>query len=159
MATSTAKLRLIDPETGEITEAACPSCAGKEHELAELQRKMRGLARELGELREVKRLEAEADKLWPVGVRVFAYHNRLLNHPGAEWNVKRFTMVARELRKKNGLERCLRGIAGKAADRWAREHGHTTFDDVFETAKKFEKCLAKAPADWTMPAGAMELSV
>ncbi len=157
-------LSLVDPvdrATGEVIPATIEALAAEvqqtRDEYAQLLRNYKGKCRQLSELERRTEAEAEEDKLWPVAVRVFDYHNRVHGHRRAEWNLKRFKMAARELRKRDGLERCLRAIAGKATDTWAREHGHTTFDDVFETAKKFEKCVARCPSDWSMPAGALEL--
>src|SRR5271169_6086822 len=97
-------------QNGEIHD--CPGCRALEHEIEELQRKMRGLARELGELRSDRRAEAEADPLWPLGLRLFRYHARILDHPRAEWTAERFAMIRKLLKQKDGLERCLRAIAG-----------------------------------------------
>jgi hypothetical protein len=138
-------LKLIDSATGEIVDS-CPTCE-------EWQRKYQGVLSQLGALRADRQAEAEADPLWPLAMRVFAYHNKVFNHPGAEWTPERFAMVRRRLKAKGGLERCLRAIAGKRTDRWSIEHKKTTFDEVFESAKKFEECLAKAPANWTPPPG------
>jgi len=149
---------LPDPETGELVEVTPEALEDRivrlEDELAEAHRLIRSQAYRIGVLTRDHQAEAESSPHWPIAVRLFEYHNRLLGHPGAEWNLKRFAMVRRELKKKNGLERCLRAIAGKANDDWARTHGHTTFDDVFESAKKFEKCLAKCPVDWQPPESA-----
>ncbi len=119
-----------------------------------LERLNRKLVREVKTLERNHQAEAESSKHWPTAVRLFSYHQRVFNHPGAEWTWQRFELVLPYLRaRKLGLESCLRAIAGRRADAWMVEHGHTTWEDIFGERGKFEKCLAHCPSNWKPPPG------
>ena len=142
-----------EPSDGEIL---CENCVAREHEVHELLKKLRGQSRELGELRADKQAEAEADPLWPMGIRLFRYWQAVCRHPRAEWTPQRFEMVRRRLRQP-GLETCLRAIAGVHADAWRVQKRLDLWEHIFESQKAFETCLAKCPASWTAPRGTEEL--
>jgi hypothetical protein len=111
-------------------------------------------------MRRDRQAEAEADPLWPLAARLFVYHAKVLNHPNAEWTPERFMMVRKLKGRKSveqWLEECLRAIAGVRSDRWRVAQGLTMWEDCFESRKKFERATEKCPADWSMPAGALEL--
>src|ERR1039458_7703222 len=71
----------IDRDTGELIPATVEALAAENQRLRfeydQLLSNYKGASLQLGELKETRRLEAEADKLWPLAVRVFDYHNRL----------------------------------------------------------------------------------
>ncbi len=144
-------LRVVDDQ-GQVHDS-CPGCVKLEHEITVLQKKMRGMARELGEALADRQAEAEADELWPLALRVFRYHQALCRHPRAQWTAERFAMLRKVLASPDGLEGALRAIAGCWGDAWRRERGLTMFEDIFESRKKFERCLAACPNSWCPPRG------
>lgn len=154
----------VDRETGEIRPVTIEGLQAENEalkdELSELVRKFKGQSRELAEVRRDKQAEAEADPLWPLAVRLFAYHSKACNHPKAEWTAERFAMV-RKLRGRKSpaawLEECLRAISGLASDPWRKANGMTMWEDCFESRKKFERALEKCPEDWTPPPGVESL--
>ena len=168
----------LDESTGEIYGEGCPSCETKEGEVVELTKKLRGMARELSEMRRDKQLEAEGDRLWPLATRVFLYHGRLCGHEGNEWGWEQFELVAPKLKgsrlagkrpekEAKGLERCLRAVAGAHYDPWRklRRNGsyfvYNRWNDIFGRvpgkASAFEEFIAKCPTDWKPPPGASEM--
>ena len=100
--------------------------------------------------------ESREDPLWPIALRTFKYWQRVAKHPRAEWTAQRFRMVKRLLSQPDGLERALRAISGAIADDWRREHGLTLWEDVFESQKNLERCIAKCPKGWHPPQGYAE---
>lgn len=154
----------VDHATGEVVDATVEALAlENQHlrdELAELLRKFKGQSRELAAMRRDREAEAEADPLWPLAVRLFVYHSKVCNHPRAEWTAERFQMVRRLAKRRSQQEwllDCLRAIAGVRADAWRMANGLSMWEDIFESQKKFERCLAKCPAGWVPPAGVLAL--
>jgi hypothetical protein len=152
----------VDHDSGELVEATIESLAGENQQLrdeySQLLRNYKTKCRQLSELERDRQADAERDPLWPLAVRLFAYHGKVLGHPKAEWTPERFVMV-RKLKGRGKsveewLEECLRAIAGIRADPWRVAQGLTMWEDVFESRKKFERALAKCPAGWTPPPGA-----
>lgn len=154
-------VRPVDRETGELVEVSIESLAlelqNVRDERDEIMRKLKGQSLELARLRRTRDAEAEADPLWPLAARLFAYHSKASGHLRAEWTHERFWMV-RKLRGKKTLEQwleeCLRAISGVLSDAWRVAQGLTMWEDVFESRKKFERALAKCPEDWSPPPGA-----
>lgn len=147
---------IIDPDTGEITEFACKSCQGKEHELTELQRKMRGMARELGELRRDKDLEAREHEAWPILLKLFDYWSELTGHTKAQWSSDRF-WCALPLWKVKGTGNCAAAIAGIAYDpntKPRKNGGQEIYDSwelVFKNMGALERYIRRRPRTWTLP--------
>ena len=160
---------LPDPQTGELVEVSQESLEARVRELEdekrEDQRTIKRQARELGALLRDRQAEAQEDKWWPIAVRLFAYHQKVCNHPDSEWKLERFQMVLPYLRgRKYGLEKCLRAITGAQFDAWTQKRAngtlyrHDSWDDIFGgKPKAFEEFVAKAPLDWKPPKGAVEL--
>lgn len=151
--------RLID-ENGVITEDACVSCGHKEDELSELIKKMRGLARELAELRRDKQAEAESNKHWPTVARMFQYWQVECKHPRTEWTWERFEMALPYVTKpKYGIEICIRAICGAVYDPWVPDkprrnqtkYVHDGWDGIFSKPGSFEEFVNKAPLPWECP--------
>ena len=148
-------LRLVDEE-GNVTEFSCPHCAGKEHELKELERKMRGLARELGELRRDKDAEARAHRAWPTAVALWEYWVELTGHTRAKWTTDRFWILLPQLRD-FGAKNCAAAIAGIAYnpnEKLQRNGKMELYDDwatCFGSAGKVERYIKRRAAGWQLP--------
>lgn len=119
--------------------------AGSERDVRAWRVRYRNLERD-------KQAEAEADPLWALGKRVFVYQCKVCGHEKAIWTPERFRLLKPFLARP-GLEDCLRAVAGAMADEWRRERGLTLFEDIFESRKKFERCLALTPSSWHPPRG------
>ncbi len=151
--TARASLRVVDETTGELHDS-CPTCVKLEHEITVLQKKMRGMARELGEALGDKEAEARANPNWSLGYRIFQYHNRVFGHEKCKWSPARFLMIERLLGEPDGLERALRAISGHRRDVWSLQRKRTLWEHVFESQKTLEGALVRCPEPWTPPAGA-----
>jgi hypothetical protein len=155
MAAALAHLRIVqvDEETGELHEG-CPNCEAKENELSELIRKMRGLARELGELRRDKQAEAEDSELWPRAVKHFQRWQRESNHPRCKWTAERFYLIEPFLKHHEDVM-IERAIIGHCYDPFTtkRKNGTTRvfngWDLLFRDDAHFEESANKAPRKQT----------
>ena len=140
----------VDEETGEVQDHLCPNCAGKEHELSELTKKMRGLARELGELRRDKRAEAENSELWPRALKHFNYWRLKANRPRVQWTPERF-MLCESFLKRFDDAMIQRAIDGHCYDPFTtkRKNGTTKifndWDLLFRDDPHFEEAANKSP--------------
>ena len=153
----------VDVDTGELhtdKESLEHALRAMRDEYDQLLRNYKGKCRQLSELERDKDAEAQVDPLWPLAVRLFAYHNKVHHHPGAEWTTERFAMV-RKLRGRrkveDWLEGCLRAIAGLAADQWRVSKKLTMWEHAFGNRKSYEQALAHCPPDWTPPPGVEQL--
>ncbi len=131
-----------------------------EAENAELHRQLAGAEAEVRSwrtkyalLKEELDIEAEEDPNWPLAMRIFIYHGRIFHHERAEWTPKRFRMLSKRLKQKDGLELCLKAIAGLRTDAWRLSKHLTTFEDVFGSEKNFDTMLARCPKNWQPPPG------
>jgi hypothetical protein len=151
--TERAELRLVNPETGELTET-CPNCAENERVLAELERKYRGALSQIGNLRADRAKDAEAHKLFPKAKRLFDLWCRVCDHPKSEWLPDRFWLIEPYL-SKFGEVRCCRAILGAAFDPYTtrRKNGtmkpHNGWDLIFRSPDKMDEFEARAPARFT----------
>ncbi len=143
----------VHPLRQTALQALEDECALLHDQLAGAEKEIRGWRTRYANLARDRQSEAEADPLWPMAVRLFAYWRRRAGHERAEWTAVRFDMVRRLLGRPDGLERALRAISGCLSDPWRVEKGLTLFEDVFETQKALERCLAKCPKDWRPPPG------
>jgi len=163
---ATAHLRAVDHSSGELIEATPEALAAENQALSDevkgLQRNILGWTRKCGDLERDHQAEAEANKHWPTAVRMFAYHQKMCDHPNTEWSWERFEMCLPYLkRRKYGLEACLRAIAGARYDCWKKKrrngtlYRHDGWDVIFSKPGVFEDFVAKAPVDWTPPEGVL----
>jgi hypothetical protein len=149
-------LRLLDTETGEVTEFACAHCKGKEDELVELTRKMRGLARELGELRRDRDTEAREHEAWPMLLGLFGYWQELTGHTRARWEQGRF-WLALPLWKIFGTGNIAAAIAGLAYDANSKplKNGkievYDSWELLFRNAGTLERYMKRRPKSWELP--------
>jgi len=147
-------LRIID-EQGEILDQ-CPECNGKDHELRELQRKMKGMARELGELRAERNREALEHKAWPFLVRLFQLWQQECKHPRSRWSPTRF-WAALHLFDTWGPANFAAAIAGIAYQPNARQlkNGKWEIYDSWELLTRdngtFERYMKRRPRGWQCP--------
>jgi hypothetical protein len=137
-----------------IVEPLPPEVLAMQDTIMGLETTVRKQGYEIGRLSRELREEAESDEVWETAKRLFAYHCKITGHKRAEWTPDRFRLVKRRLKKRNGLEACLRAVAGTMADGWRVEKGLTTWEDTFGGQGKFERALAACPSDWKMPKGA-----
>lgn len=162
---ATAHLRVVqlDENTGEILDAIpeCPHCAGKQHELDELVRKMKGLARELGEMRRDKDAEAREHQAWPTAVKLWEYWKEQTGHKRSKWKEDRFWLLLPRLQT-FGSENCAAAIAGIAYQHYTeqRKNGSTehydSWDCCFGSTEKTEKYIKRRPKNWVLPAEFMQ---
>lgn len=156
MAAAAKHLRLLDAETGEITEFACAHCKGKEDEVKELLKKFRGQSRELAELRRDKDAEARAHQAWPLLGALFLYWQELTGHTKAKWEPGRF-WDALPLWKTFGTGNCAAAIAGLAfdANRKPMKNGkievYDSWELLFRNAGTLERYIKRRPTDWELP--------
>jgi len=147
-------LRVVD-ENGEILDG-CPECVGKDHELRELQRKMKAMARELGILRSNRAAEAVEHRAWPILVRLFQYWQQQCNHPRSRWNPQRF-WDALPLLGTWGAANFAAAIAGIAFQPNARQlkNGKWEVYDSWELLTRdsgtFERYMRRRPKGWECP--------
>ena len=160
MSAAASHLRLvgIDEVTGEVHDQGltCPNCAAKQHELDEIVRKLKGMARELGEIRRDKNAEARAHQAWPIAVALFDYWKECTNHPRAKWTEDRFWLLLPHLAQ-FGPQNCAAAIAGIAHDHFTKQraNGTTVHYDAWETCFKntgrVEESIRSRPKDWELP--------
>lgn len=136
------KLHLVDPISGEITEAGCPHCANWETTYQELERKQRGLLLQLGQLRADRDAKARAHGKWQAALSVFRYWQSLTGHSRADFTPDRFWILEPHLRRaeergQDGAARCRSAIRGLIASdyhmkrgRYARHEGKV-YDDFW----------------------------
>lgn len=142
----------LDESTGEIHGEGCPSCETKEGEVVELTKKLRGMARELGELKRDKRAEAENSHLWPRALHHFRYWQRIANHPRSSWTAERFLLCESFLKRFDDAM-ITRAIDGQCFDPFMvqRKNGSTKrFDSwelLFRDDAHFEEACNKAPKE------------
>lgn len=149
-------LRLVDPDTGEFTEAACKHCAAKDDEFNELMRKFRSQSRELAELRRDRDAEARAHEAWPTLIALFNYWREQTGHERSKWTAERF-WCALPLWKKYGTGNVAAAIAGLAYEpnqKPLKNGKMEVYDDwelLFRDTGKFERYMRRRPAGWQLP--------
>ncbi len=158
--TARASLRVVDEATGELHDS-CPGCVKLEHEITVLQKKMRGVAGELGEALADRRAKAEASEYWGLAARLFLYWKRACRHERAEWSWQRFELCLPYIQDGTyGLEMCLRAIAGARFDPFTRRRKngsverYDSWELIFRDHGKFESFCNRAPRGWVLPSGA-----
>lgn len=143
-------LRLVNPETGEITDEACPNCADLTYKLEELTRKYHGSLSQIGRLRADKGREARAHELFPTVKELFDYWRDRCKHPGSKFTPERFWQAV-DIVEEYGEAACRRAIDGAAYDPWItkRKNGsekrHDAWDLVFKSSAKMEDFANRAP--------------
>lgn len=121
-------LHLVDPETGEVTEEACPHCGNWETTYAELERKYRGALLQIGNLRADREAKARAHGKWQAAVSIFRYWQSLTGHSRADFTPDRFWIVEPFLaradeRGEDGAAKCRSAIRGLIASDYHLKRG------------------------------------
>jgi hypothetical protein len=121
-------LRLVDPETGLITEEGCPHCKNWETTYLELERKQRGLLLQIGNLRADRDAKARAHGKWQTALSIFRYWQSLTGHSRAEFTPDRFWIVEpfltrAEERGEDGAAKCRSAIRGLVASEYHMKRG------------------------------------
>lgn len=143
-------LRLVDPETGEITEQACPQCEYLQSQLDGAEKEIRAWRTRYANAIADKDREAREHELWPQAVGLFNYWRTLCGHPASKFTPDRFWLLAPFL-KRNGLELCHRAVEGAAYDPMTRVQKNGAvkrYDDldlIFRDQGKFESFVNRAP--------------
>src|ERR1039458_3904141 len=115
-------LRAVPDEHGEVIEVVTREVLEArvvqvEDENRQHVKTIRSQSYELGKLRRDHQADAEDSPYWPFATRMFAWHQKMCNHPGAEWGWERFELALRFLKsRKHGPEACLRAIKGRSLD-------------------------------------------
>ena len=152
MAVPARHLQVVEQATSE--QALTDEVAVLHEQLAGADRELRAWRSRYARLEADVEAEAKAD---PLAERVFCYWQAMTDHPKAELTPLRYRMLSRHLKRKGGLLRALRAIAGARSDAWRHERGLDQFEDLFKSQKGLEYFESRCPADWTPPASAMEL--
>lgn len=135
------QLRLVNPQTGELTDD-CPTCN-------EWSRKYHGVLSQLG----LMRSEAEGDtnhELFPVAKRLFDFWKERCNHPRSDFTPERFKECLPHLRDL-GQEVCRRAVEGAAFDPYTTTrkngstHRHDGWELIFRSRAKVEDFANRAP--------------
>lgn len=155
--TRPAHLHLIDPETGEVTEQACPSCQQLEDKLKGAERDLNTWRARFAELSRDKWAEAQQSKYWPFAVEVFEYWRERCNHPNSAWTLDRYLLIEPFLKQRkygktleDRRDLCKRAIDGYAYDCFVttRRNGtkrrHDGIDLIFRDAAHFEEGCNRA---------------
>ncbi len=135
-ARAAAHLKAVDHSTGELVEATVEALAAENQALSDevkgLQRNILGWTRKCGDLERDHQAAAEANKYWPTAVRMFAYHQKMCDHPQTEWSWERFEMCLPYLSAESTVWRRVCGrllapamTAGRRSDATARSIGMT----------------------------------
>lgn len=149
MAARTGPLRLVNKETGEITEEACPGCFKREEEIASLKTEKRGwISRYYNLKREFE--PEQGHELFPAAKRLFDFWKERCNHPRSDFTAERFQTVLPHLRDL-GEDLCRRAIEGAAYEPYTtiRKNGtvkrHDDWTLVFRSRDKVEEFANRAP--------------
>lgn len=152
MAGTTARnLRLVDPETGEITQ--CAGCHNWERTYHELEKKYRGALSQIGKLRADKEAEARQHELWPQAVELFDYWKFRTKHKKARWTGDRFWIVQPFL-DREGFRDCRDALIGLLGSDFHMKRGEYAkrkgqvfdeFERPFSSQGDFERFREMAP--------------
>ncbi len=108
------RLRLIDPDTGEVTDRECPGCAERDRAYHELERKYRGALSQIGNMRADKVAAAENHKLWGQAVSLWWEWKIATNRMRAKWGADRF-WICQPFLASDGWHLCRLAVWGIAA--------------------------------------------
>jgi hypothetical protein len=154
MARTARHLRVLD-EQGEVHDR-CPECAAKELEQTELTRKLKAMARELGELRRDRHNEAIEHEKWPILFALFCLWQDETGHVRSRWTTARF-WEGLPLLDAWGVGNFAAAIAGLAYDpgRKQLKNGKWEIYDSWELLTRnsdtFSRYMKRRPAGWELP--------
>lgn len=147
-----APLRLVNPDTGEITEH-CPNCAHLQDQLDGAEKDVRAWRARHAALKRDKEKEARTNKLWPLALELFGEWKVECNHPRAQWSADRFFLAEPHL-KAHGVDMARRAIAGAKFDPMTKQRRNGSierfdnWDLIFRDAARFESFCNRAPRGW-----------
>jgi len=153
-------LRLVDPETGEITENGCPDCKTKQFQLDELTRKYHGALGQIGRLRADREAEARQHELFPRAIRLFDIWREQTRHLNCDWTSERFWACVPALKAFDDywIERAIAGLAYQPFTKTMRNGKTERYDrweTLFSKVANIEVYANRAPLDFE-PARRME---
>lgn len=140
-------LRLVDTETGEITEQACPSCAGKIETITTLGNKIVSLK---GTITQLLQEAEEGHEAFPKFKRCHDYWKERCHHPRTSYAIEDFKLWL-PLFDEYGMDACLRAIDGAAFDCYVStrkngsKHRHDEWSLIHRNGDKFREFVNKAP--------------
>lgn len=163
MANAHSALRLVDPDTGEVTDYGCSGCFKRDEEIAALKVEKRGWITRFYNLKREAEAE-EGHELFPEAKRVFDHWKDLCKHryhkptrrgkcascSNIQFTAERFKLIEPHLRDL-GEELCMRAVEGGAYDpnTDTRRNGTTVrFNDwglIFRNRDKVEDFANRAP--------------
>lgn len=147
MASQSARtLRLVDPDTGELT--AAPKLQELQDTVDGLQHTIRSQSATIGRLKRDLNPEEDHD-LFPAAKRLHDFWRERCNHPKSKFSPERFKEVLPRL-KEHGEGMCRRAIEGAAYDCFTtvRKNGTVKRHDGWELIfrhDKFEEMVNRAP--------------
>lgn len=108
-------LRLIDTETGEISEGTCPHCEEREAATVQLERDLRKAKAAVTRMQRDQEAEARDHKLWDEAQALHDWWAIACDHPGVKFDAEAFRQVLPRL-KEVGPIGVLQAVAGVAFD-------------------------------------------
>lgn len=159
---SSARLRLVDPETGELKEAECPNCAGKDATITTLGNKIVSLQ---GRLTQALQRADESHESFPAFKRCHDYWRTRCHHPRTKYDIDDFKLWLPWF-EKYGEAMCMQAIDGAAFDPYItpRKNGtkarHDGFRLIFRGGAKpqFMEFCNRAPVHLPDPVHVVTLT-
>jgi hypothetical protein len=141
-------LRLVNEETGEITQQACPHCQEHLDTLTALEHKHRAALAEITRMKRDPEAEARKHKAWDEACALFDWWRLATWHPGVAFEADEFYAVLPRLKEGRTPIDILRGIAGLAFDpnRKTTKSGHLEIYDSWDLLNKSKTNLSRYEA-------------
>lgn len=154
-------LRLIDPETGEITEEACPTCVNKQNTIDTLSDKITRLK---GDLTKALQDADESHDAFPAFKRTWDYWRERCRHPAVKYRITHFDLFV-PIFTDYGEAMCRQAIDGAAFDPYVtrRKNGRPQRHDGWELifrrgGEKFTEFCNRAPVHLPDPTHIVRLA-
>ena len=145
-------LRLVDTETGELSEAdSCPNCDEWKAQAEGAQVEIRGWRTRFANLKADKEQDARKSPQWPKAKKLFDHWRQVCRHPRSKFTADRFWTIEPLLRH-YGEDLCRKAIDGAAFDPFVttRRNGtkarHDDWGLIFRDAGKMESFANRAPS-------------
>lgn len=143
-------LHLINTETGEISQGACPHCEEREAAVVQLEKDLRVEKAKVTRLQRQQEDKARGHKLWDEAQMLHDWWAIACDHPGVQFGADEFKQVLPRL-KELGPVGVLQAIAGAAYDpnERPRKNGTTEFFNdwelVMRSSAKCRRFAERAP--------------
>lgn len=137
-------LRLVDVETGEITEHGCPHCAESAAQIAGLETEVRAWRSRYAKLDRDRKLEAENHTLWGLAIALFNEWRMATGHDRSAWTSDRFWICQPYLEREK-FTACRFAVWGIAAHPNRKQitpdyyEVYDSFELVFRSQDTFER--------------------